>query len=381
MLTRLAVYASVALRSRRRHDPLPHDAPRPSPQAAPVPRVRAGAVLLSCVLGLGCLGAAAAAGAAAGQATATRPTTVASTGSPTLDPELLWGTFSGSVARIGGTGALGSGFLIGPETLLTAAHTLASSQAIRTDLATGSDPTLQIVFTDGFTTTAKVSTIDSATDFAVLDLADGPPGARIPAWAPDLSPIGSGVVAVGHVDGIGAQMTTGTVTGHPTSADWTPSGRPDATLTVDAAVNPGMSGGPLLDASGRVAGMIVSRPDTVSGRPAAGVAAATPSPVLRGALNRSDASILTGPARLGVTASDTPDGIQVTGRSAGGYSSPLNPGDIITAVGSQPTATTADLYAALDQVTSDTVPLTVTRSGARINVQTPAVRDGGVTTS
>jgi putative serine protease PepD len=140
---------------------------------------------------------------------------------------------------------LGSGFVIDTRgDIVTNDHVIAGGSDIR------------IGFADDRTYRAKVVGTDPATDVAVLRV-DAPRSLLHPlsfASSGGLQP-GDPVYAIGDPFGLDRTMTTGIVSavGRDIQA---PDGRtiPNAVQT-DAAINHGNSGGPLLDASGRVIGV------------------------------------------------------------------------------------------------------------------------------
>jgi putative serine protease PepD len=131
----------------------------------------------------------------------------------------------------------------------------------------GSNPTIEVVLADGRKYPATVVGTDSSTDLAVIKLTNGPTNLT-PAVLGDASSVGVGdaVMAVGNPLGLSGTVTTGIVsaTDRPTtteaeSADPTSGSSGEEVVTnaiqTDAAVNPGNSGGALVDAQGRVIGI------------------------------------------------------------------------------------------------------------------------------
>jgi putative serine protease PepD len=136
----------------------------------------------------------------------------------------------------------------------------------------GSNPTVTVVLNDGDTYPATVVGTDSATDLAVIKLTN-PPANLTPAVFGTSTSVGVGdpVMAVGNPLGLAGTVTTGIVsaTDRPTTtqAESTDPNDPSAAtggggevvvtnaIQTDAAVNPGNSGGALVDAQGRVIGI------------------------------------------------------------------------------------------------------------------------------
>jgi putative serine protease PepD len=126
--------------------------------------------------------------------------------------------------------------------------------------------TVQVVLSDGRTYNATVLGTDAATDLALIRLSD-PPNNLVPAALGDSKTVavGDAVMAVGNPLGLAGTVTTGIVsaTDRPTTteaqSDDPTSGGGETVVTnaiqTDAAVNPGNSGGALVDAKGRVIGI------------------------------------------------------------------------------------------------------------------------------
>jgi putative serine protease PepD len=129
----------------------------------------------------------------------------------------------------------------------------------------GNNARVQVVLSDGRTYAATVVGTDPSTDLAVIKLTD-PPSNLTPAVLGNSSAVAVGdpVMAVGNPLGLAGTVTTGIVsaTDRPTtttaeSSDPTAGGETVVTnaIQTDAAVNPGNSGGALVDAQGRVIGI------------------------------------------------------------------------------------------------------------------------------
>ncbi|GAA3631854.1 hypothetical protein GCM10022223_57450 [Kineosporia mesophila] len=128
--------------------------------------------------------------------------------------------------------------------------------------------TIEVVLNDGRKYTAKVVGTDSATDLAVIQLED-PPSDLKPATLGDTDSVsvGDSVMAVGNPLGLAGTVTTGIVsavdrpvtTSSSESSDSSSSGSGETVVTnaiqIDAAVNPGNSGGALVDAQGKLIGI------------------------------------------------------------------------------------------------------------------------------
>jgi len=143
-------------------------------------------------------------------------------------------------------GSQGSGFLVDDGYVVTNEHVVAG----------GDD--FYVRFADtGWLETEVVGT-DVYSDLAVLDAPDPPSSATPLGFVDRDPPIGAPVVAIGNPFGLSGSVSSGIVSG----VDRTLRGANDFSIAdaiqTDAAVNPGNSGGPLVDMDGQVVGVINS---------------------------------------------------------------------------------------------------------------------------
>jgi S1-C subfamily serine protease len=115
---------------------------------------------------------------------------------------------------------------------------------------------VSVRFASGAREKAEVVGEDPSTDIAVLKV-DAPEEALKPLTLGDSDTVGVGdpVIAIGNPLNVGISVTTGIVSGLgrpiPAPNNYTI----DGAVQTDAPINPGSSGGPLLDARGAVIGM------------------------------------------------------------------------------------------------------------------------------
>ena len=141
--------------------------------------------------------------------------------------------------------ATGTGIVIdGSGNILTNYHVIADAQ------------TIEVRFDDGATVSAVIGGTDPANDIAVIKV-DPSAHSLAPATLGDASTVrvGDSVLALGNPFELEGTLTKGIVSGlNRTFAEDS-----NTTLTgliqTDAAVNPGNSGGPLLDSQGQVIGI------------------------------------------------------------------------------------------------------------------------------
>ncbi len=209
------------------------------------------------------LGANSGSGAAAtGQAsstTGTSPTTAT-----TLPVTDVYSLVAPSVVLITTSkGAVGSGVVVTDTgTVLTANHVISGGG------------TVTITFADGTKSSATVASADKATDMAMLAPATLPE-VVVPATLGGGVAVGSDVVAIGNPLGLVDSTTSGIVSGLNRSAK-TDAGSFGGLIQFDAAVNPGSSGGPLLNDKGLVVGIVVSIADPGEDDSFAGIGFAVP---------------------------------------------------------------------------------------------------------
>jgi serine protease Do len=139
--------------------------------------------------------------------------------------------------------ALGSGIVIDTNGLiLTNAHVVRAAEHVHVRRPDGEDVNTTLVGTDR----------DS--DLALVRVSDATGLVPAPLGDSDEIDVGSFVVAIGSPLGLQHTVTLGVLSGKARGLD--NSGL--EFLQTDAAVNPGNSGGPLLDLSGRVVGVITA---------------------------------------------------------------------------------------------------------------------------
>ena len=168
-----------------------------------------------------------------------------------------------SVVTVKDGNDLGSGVIVSDTgTILTAAHVVAGGGGIT------------VTYADGTVVAAQVTSADKQTDIAVLTPAQLPQ-ALVPATLGGTTSIGDAVVAVGNPLGLTDSVSSGVVSGLDRSAN-TDTGKRTGLIQFDAAVNPGSSGGPLLDDRGMVVGIVVALADPDGQDAFAGIGFAVP---------------------------------------------------------------------------------------------------------
>lgn len=268
----------------------------------------------------------------------------------------------GRSGQLGG----GSGVLIAPDGYaLTNSHVVHGAAGLEATLA------------DGRTLLADVAGDDPATDLALLRL----PGNDLPFAAlgdSNALRVGDWVVAVGSPYGLSFTVTSGIVSALGRSLQSRQRGRTiEGVIQTDAPLNPGNSGGPLLDAEGQVVGI-----NTAIFFPAQGLCFAIPartashvtSEILRhGRVRRAwlglGAEELLLPARV-VEANGLPGnrGVAVRSVEPGGPAdrAGLRVGDVLVALDGQGVATVSDLHRLLTgEAIGRELPAEILRKGRK----------------
>ena len=199
-------------------------------------------ILLAVIAVLAARLSGAAPGASAHAATPS-PTTPTSAASLTVPG--IYQRVAPSVVVVRTSHGLGTGVIVADDgTILTANHVIASGG------------TITVTFADGTTASATVAAANPKLDIATLIPAKLPQ-VVVPANLGGGADVGAPVVAIGNPLGLTDSVSAGVISGLDRTAD-TNNGKFSGLIQFDASVNPGSSGGPLLDAHGLVIGIVVS---------------------------------------------------------------------------------------------------------------------------
>jgi 2-alkenal reductase len=313
----------------------------------------------------------------------------------------IYQQFSPGVVSIRTTTAQGSGWVYsGDGYIVTNNHVVGTETRVEVDFASGLKTYGNVVGTDAYSDLAVIKVDGAASELHPLPMGDS-----------DILQVGQTVIAIGNPFGLSGTMTTGIISalgralptgnlvqggGYFSNAD---------IIQTDTALNPGNSGGPLLNLNGEVIGInsaIETTSYTVDSQPInSGIGFAisvntvkrvVPSLIQNGkfdypylGISTQDDLPLTVIEALGLKSTS---GAYVTSVISGGPSDqagiqagtqPLNlsgyqglnkGGDLIIAIDNQPVVTYDDMirYLALHKSPGDTITLTVLRGDQKMDV-------------
>ncbi|WP_229830924.1 S1C family serine protease [Actinoplanes ianthinogenes] len=164
----------------------------------------------------------------------------------TVLPSVVLIQTTGHDAKQAAESATGTGVIANEDgSVLTAFHVVDGAE------------TITLTYTDGTTSSAKVTARNPALDIATLT-PEKLPGTLVPAVLGGGVEVGDPVVAIGNPLGLTASTTSGVVSGLDRKLSRDRQNDIAGLIQFDAAVNPGSSGGPLINDQGQVVGIVVA---------------------------------------------------------------------------------------------------------------------------
>jgi hypothetical protein len=165
----------------------------------------------------------------------------------------------------------GTGVIVDTKgAILTALHVVAGASAI------------QVTFADGTRSAAFVQSSDPAHDIAELGT-QRRPAVIVPAVLAGSPQIGDEAFAVGNPLGLVASLSAGVISGLDRTFKVAGGRALSGMIQFDAAVNPGSSGGPLLNTKGQVIGIVTGLANAAGADEFAGIGFAVPIATAGGA--------------------------------------------------------------------------------------------------
>ena len=237
--------------------------------------------------------------------------------------------------------ALGSGFIVSADGIIvTNNHVIQNANDIK------------ITLDDGTELPAKLLGADEKSDLAVLKVSSAKQLPTVTWGDSSKLKLGDQILAIGNPFGIGTTVTAGIVSARGRDLH---SGPYDNFIQIDAPINHGNSGGPLVDRDGKVVGINTAIYSPNGG--SVGVGFAIPSEEAKSVVAKLEKSGSIDHGYLGVQLQPVsqdiadaiglqkPEGALVAAVSDGtpAAAAGLAPGDVITAVGDQAVKTPKDL--------------------------------------
>lgn len=263
--------------------------------------------------------------------------------------------------------ALGSGFIISPDgVIVTNNHVIQNAVDIK------------VTLDDGTEVPAKLLGADAKSDLAVLKI-QTPKALPTIAWGDsDKLKLGDQILAIGNPFGIGTTVTAGIVSARGRDLH---SGPYDDFIQIDAPINHGNSGGPLVDREGNVVGINTAIYSPNGG--SVGVGFAIPSDEAKSIVAKLEKNGSIDHGYLGVAiqpvTSDVANAVGLA-QAEGALVASVNDdtpaaragiksGDIVTAVGNETVKTPKDLSRLVaDLSPGDQRSVTLWRNGKNVDV-------------
>jgi serine protease Do len=258
--------------------------------------------------------------------------------------------------------ALGSGFIVDSD-----GHVVTNNHVVKDATS------IQVTLTDGRQLPAKVIGVDPKTDLAVLQVKSDTPLPHLALGDSDAVRVGDWVVAVGNPFGLGGTVTAGILSARGRHIGQGPY---DDFLQIDAPINRGNSGGPLFAQDGTVIGVNTAIYSPSGG--SVGIGFAIPASVVKQVVGQLETNGRVERGWLGVAAQPVSPTMAkalnlpaATGalvaevqNDSPAASAGIQPGDVITKIGSQPvkdSSALAQMVAALHSGSQQQI--TVRRDG------------------
>ncbi len=268
---------------------------------------------------------------------------------------------------------LGSGFVLESEGVIVSnAHVVGQAAQVT------------VQYRNNTRELAQVIAVDEMRDIAVIRIKSGRGGLNA---APTMPTIGDEVTAVGAPLGLGFTATRGIIAADPRQIDVTV---PLRLIQHDAAINPGSSGGALVDAEGRLVGMNSQIAD--GSRYYVGISYAITAQDIQKSVQRLlagsdqlqpalglDLRALSRPIALALVHDECGVLVEHVDPGSATEVAGMRAGDILETLGGAPICTPAEVAFRLETLSAqDMISADISRAGRHLNLTIPVVFKGAV---
>ncbi|HKG09965.1 MAG TPA: trypsin-like peptidase domain-containing protein [Gaiellaceae bacterium] len=259
-----------------------------------------------------------------------------------------------AVVEIQAGNATGTGFVIDEEGhLVTNNHVVGDSQTVSIRFADESEEQGRVIGTDPSTDIALVQVDLTGHDVTPVKLGS----------SADVE-VGDPVYAIGNPFGLERSLTAGIVSAVDRDITAPNHFTINDVIQTDAPVNPGNSGGPLLDASGNVIGVVSQIQSENGGN--IGIGYAVPSDTVRNVVGTLKSGSEVEHAYLGVRLQETDNGVSLSAVLAGepGQKAGMQTDDVVLEADGEKIESASDIQRAVDaHKPGDKLVLKVRRGG------------------
>jgi putative serine protease PepD len=257
--------------------------------------------------------------------------------------------------------ATGSGFVVSADGfIITAAHVVDGASSVTVTFQDGTEQEATVLGQDDSLDVAVLQVDPSGLDLQPLELGDS-----------SAVSVGDAVAAIGDPFGYARSLSTGIVSGLDRTIQAANGFTVAGAIQTDTSLNPGNSGGPLLDAGGRVIGIVDQIATNGSAEQSSGVGFAVPINAIAEVLDQLQAGDTVSHAYLGIGTSEGDGGalIETVVQGTPADDAGLRAGDIVTELDGTAVNDSGDLVAAIaDHAPGDRVEVIVQRESQTITL-------------
>jgi putative serine protease PepD len=259
-----------------------------------------------------------------------------------------------AVVEIQAGNATGTGFVVDQQ-----GHVVTNEHVV------GDSQTVEIRFADESTEQGRVLGTDPSIDVALIEVdLTGHDVTPVQLGSSAGVEVGDPVYAIGNPFGLERTLTAGIVSAVNRDIQAPNNFTINDVIQTDAPVNPGNSGGPLLDAAGNVIGVVSQIQSENGGN--IGIGYAVPSDTVRNVLSTLESGGEVEHAYLGVRLQETDNGVSLSAVRAGepGQKAGLQQDDVVVEADGKKIESASDIQRAVDaHKPGDKLVLKVRRGG------------------